>query len=76
MEALKTDCERRKEARDMAIYNDWNELISKPGAMAEAIYIFLGNKHEVSRSRIYSARKRVEERLKILNTPQTPEGAF
>jgi hypothetical protein len=62
---LKTDYQLEKEAKELAIYEEWNELIKQPGSMATAVGDYLMNKHNIfSRSTIWFIRKRVEKRLK------------
>jgi hypothetical protein len=62
---LKTDFQLKKEAKELAIYNEWNELMKQPEAMATAVDKFIMEKYSVfSKSTIWFIRKRVEERLK------------
>jgi len=61
---LKTDFQLEKEAKEMAIYNEYNELMKQPGAMATAVDEHLMKKYGVhSKSTIWSIRRRVETRL-------------
>jgi len=62
--ALKTDCRLEREARELAIYNEWNALIGEPGAMRTAIDMHLMEKYNIhAASTIWFIRKRVEKRL-------------
>lgn len=62
---FRSDYQREQEARDTAIYNDWNAAIEKdPHASREALTTHLMNKYKLhSRSAIWAARKRAEARL-------------
>ena len=62
---IKTDFRIKKEAREIAIYNEWNELMAQPGAMASAVDRYLREKYEFGAdSTIWFIRKRVEKKLK------------
>ena len=62
---IKTKFRIAKEARELAIYNDWNELTSKPGVMKMSVYGHLCEKYNISeRSTIWVIIKRVEKQLK------------
>jgi len=62
---IKTDFRIKKEARELSIYNEWNELMKQPGAMASAVDKYLREKYGFGAdSTIWFIRKRVEERLK------------
>ena len=62
---LKTPYQKEKEARELAIYNEYQRLISEPGAQATAVNDFLMKKHGIhAPSTLYTIRKRVEMRLK------------
>jgi hypothetical protein len=62
---LKTDYRIRKEALELAIYHEWNELMKRPGAMATAVDKYLREKHGFGAdSTIWFIRKRVEKKLK------------
>jgi len=66
---IKTEYQLEKEARELAIYNEWNELMSQPGAMASAVEKHLMQKYSIhAKSTIWFARKRVEKRLTANNT--------
>lgn len=67
MEAMlfKTDCKVQREERDLAIYNEYNELISIEGQSKTLVTEHLMKKYDIhSSGTIYVIRKRVEERLK------------
>lgn len=62
---IKTPFRIKKEARELAIYNEWSELMSQPGAMATAVDRYLTQKYEFgSETTVWFIRKRVEKRLK------------
>ncbi len=62
---FKTDCKAKREARDLAIYNDYNELMSVEGQSKTLVTEHLMKKYDIhSSGTIYVIRKRVEERLK------------
>lgn len=62
---IKTKFRLKKEARELAIYNEYNELMAQPEAMATAVDKYLTQKYGFgSKSTIWSIRKRVEKRLK------------
>lgn len=62
---IKTPFRIKKEARELAIYNEYNELMSQPGAMATAVDRHLTEKYGFgAESTIWFIRKRVEKRLK------------
>lgn len=63
--SLKTTFRAEKEAKEFRIYEDYNELIKQPGAMATAVDEHLMAKYNIfSKSTIWLIRKRVEQRLK------------
>ncbi len=63
--ALKTDFQIEREARDMAIYREYNELISVAGSSACKVNQHLMKKYGIhSVGTIYVIRRRVEEQLK------------
>lgn len=67
MEAMlfKTDCKAKREARDLAIYNEYNELIAIEGQSKTLVTEHLMKKYDIhSAGTIYIIRQRVEERLK------------
>jgi hypothetical protein len=62
---IKTDYRIKREAREIAIYNEWNELMKRPGAMASAVDRYLREKYGFGAdSTIWSIRQRVEKKLK------------
>jgi hypothetical protein len=63
---IKTDFRIKKEARELSIYNEWNKLMSQPGAMAMPVRKYLCEKYGFgAESTIWCIRKRVEKRLKM-----------
>ena len=65
MEVWKTDLQREREQRDLAIYSDYEKMMSVNGQSATEVVKLLMNKYKIlSLSTIYVIRKRVEERLK------------
>ena len=64
-QVVKTKFRIEKDAKDLAVYTDWKELISKKGAMASAVDEYLMKKYNIhSRSTIWFIRQRVEKRLR------------
>ena len=64
-EPIKTKFQLRKEARELEIYNEWNELMSQPGAMAVAVNEYMMSKYDIyGAATIFFIRKRVEKRIK------------
>jgi hypothetical protein len=64
-DVLKTDYQREKDAKDMAIYEDWRTLMGKQGAMATAVNACLMEKYNIhAPSTIWVARQRAAKRLK------------
>lgn len=62
---FKTDCKAKREARDLAIYNEYNELISIEGQSKTRVTEYLMKKYDIhSSGTIYVIRERVEKRLK------------
>ena len=62
---LRTNFQIEREARDLAIYNEYQELISVAGASACKVNEHLMNKYGLhSQGSIYVIRKRVEDKLK------------
>ena len=65
MEVLKTPLQERRLKRDMAIYTDWEQMMSVPGQSATEVGKVLMEKYDInSLGTIYVIRKRVEARLK------------
>lgn len=64
MEVLKTELQREREQRDLAIYSDYERMMSVPGQSATEVGKVLMNKYKIhSLGTIYVIRKRVEKRL-------------
>lgn len=64
MEVLKTELQLEREQRDMAIYSDYEQMMSVPGQSATEVAKLLMKKYKIhSLGTIYVIRKRVEERL-------------
>lgn len=62
---FKTAYQEEMEAKDMAIYTEWNELMNIPGQSATAVTQHLMQKYNIhSQSTIWVMRKRAEARLK------------
>lgn len=67
MEAIifKTPCQTEREERDLAIYNEYNELMAVEGQSKTLVTEHLMKKYGIhSMGTIYVIRRRVEERLK------------
>lgn len=61
---FKTACKEEREARDLAIYKEWNELVSIDGQSKTRVIDFLMDKYGIhSPGTIYVIRQRVEQRL-------------
>lgn len=64
-QVFKTDYQLEKEAKDMAIYQEWNELMLIPGQSATGVTQHLMQKYNIhSSSTIWVMRQRAEKRLK------------
>lgn len=62
---FKTDCKAKREARDLAIYKDYNELMAIEGQSKMLVTEHLMKKYDIhSAGTIYVIRQRVEDRLK------------
>lgn len=60
-----TDCQLARQERDLAIYNEYNELISIEGQSKTRVTEYLMKKYDIhSSGTIYVIRERVEKRLK------------
>lgn len=60
-----TDLQDERNARDLAIYNEYNTLAAIDGQSKTQINKFLMEKYNLhSNGTLYAIRKRVEERLK------------
>lgn len=65
MEALRTDLQRERVKRDMAIYSEYEEMMSVEGQSATEVAKFLMKKYNIhSMSTVYVIRRRAEEQLK------------
>lgn len=61
---FKTQCQTEREARDLAIYNEYNDLMSVKGQSKTVVMEHLMSKYGIhSIGTIYVIRRRVEERL-------------
>jgi len=73
--SLQTEYRTQKEARELAIYNDWCELTRQPGAMATAVNRLLCEKYGIhAPSTIWFIRKRVSKRLGLDQTCEVQAG--
>lgn len=62
---FKTDCQREREKRDLAIYNEYTELMSVEGQSKTLVTEHLMKKYGIhSQGTIYVIRRRVEAKLK------------
>lgn len=62
---FKTQCQTEREARDLALYNEYNELMAVRGQSKTVVMEHLMEKYGIhSVGTIYIIRRRVEERLK------------
>ena len=62
---FKTQCQLERETRDLAIYNEYNELTSLEGQSKTLVMEHLMKKYNIhSIGTIYTIRSRVEKRLK------------
>lgn len=62
---FKTDCQKEREERDLAIYKEYNELMSVEGQSKVMANCFLMKKYNIhSQGTIYVILKRVEQKLK------------
>jgi hypothetical protein len=64
-ETFKTKFVLEKEAKDRAVYNEWNELMAQPGAMSGAVGKYLCEKYGIYRTDtirviVSRVRKRLE----------------
>lgn len=61
---FKTDCQQEREKRDMAIYNEYNELMAIKGQSRTLVTEHLMKKYGIhSAGTIYVIRRRVAARL-------------
>lgn len=64
-QVFKTAYQVEQEAKDMAIYKEWNELMLVPGQSATGVTQHLMQKFNIhSASTIWVMRQRAEKRLK------------
>lgn len=64
----KTALQEEREARDLAIYNEYNALVSDPNQSRTQANQYLMEKYGLhSTGTVYCIRKRVEERLNEQN---------
>ena len=62
---FKTDCQKEREKRDLAIYNEYNEMMSVNGQSKTLVTEHLMKKYGIhSQGTIYVIRRRVEAKLK------------
>lgn len=61
---LRTQCQEDRDARDLSIFNEYNELISVEGQSKSRVVEYLMKKHNIhSPGTIYVIRQRVADRL-------------
>lgn len=61
---FKTPCQTEREARDLAIYNEYNALIAVEGQSKTLVTEHLMKKYDIhSAGTIYLIRRRVEKKL-------------
>lgn len=61
---LKTECVEAREARDLALYNEWCAMTSIEGQSKTRVTEFLMQKYGIhSQATIYVIRQRVAQRL-------------
>lgn len=66
VKVFKTDCQKAREKRDLAIYNDYNEMMSVDGQSRTLVTQHLMKKYGIhSQGTIYVIRRRVEAKLKL-----------
>ena len=64
MEVLRTELQERRRKRDMAIYSEYEQMMSVPGQSSTEVAKLLMRKYDInSLGTIYVIRKRVEKRL-------------
>ena len=65
VQVFKTPCQTEREARDLAIYNEYNELMTAKGQSKMLVIEHLMDKYGIhSIGTIYIILRRVDERLK------------
>jgi len=63
---FKTDCQKEREERDLAIYKEYEELTSVEGQSKVLVVEHLMKKYGIhSQGTIYVIRRRVEKLLKV-----------
>lgn len=61
---FKTECQAEREARDLAVFREYEDLMSRPGQSATKVNQHLMKKYGIhSAGTIYVIRRRVEKRL-------------
>lgn len=61
---MKTPLQEKREARDLAIYNEYNTLAANPEQSKEELNRYLMEKYGIhSTGTLYLIRRRVEDRL-------------
>lgn len=64
MEVFRTELQERRRKRDMAIYSEYEQMMSVPGQSSTEVSKLLMRKYDInSLGTIYVIRKRVEKRL-------------
>lgn len=64
MEVFRTELQERRRKRDMAIYSEYEQMMSVPGQSSTEVAKRLMRKYDInSLGTIYVIRKRVEKRL-------------
>lgn len=59
-----TDLQDERAARDLAIFNEYNELVAVDGQSRTEVNKYLMRKYDIhSTGTLYAIRKRVEERI-------------
>ena len=61
---LRTEFRKQKDAKDQEVYEDYERLMAKPGAMKAEVERVIMKRHNIhSRATVWSIRKRVKNRL-------------
>ncbi len=64
MELLRTELQKEREQRDLAIYSDYETMMAVPGQSSTEVGKHLMAKYKIhSLATIYTIRKRVEEKM-------------
>lgn len=62
---LTTEYHQKKEAKELAIFNDWTEMMAQPGAMSTTVDETIMSKYDIySAATVWRIRQRVSKRLK------------